>query len=210
MKRICSVLSMLLLTSLAYSQNSNGSDESLIITIKPELGFSLGADYSMVQNFTQKDTFGIYPTTVNNAPGFRMGIFGDIKIQKRFTLMPKFELSLNNSTAEENNVVYSLNPAVLDFMLHGKFNFSKRPNKVNAYCAFGPGLSMPISDEDESFPTKRAWTGDATIGVDIELDRFYLSPEFRYGYGLTNISERESWEGLRGSYLSLNLLFTRK
>ena len=212
MIKVCTMLFALFIAGLTYSQDSGSVDkESLTITIKPKFGFNLGADYSLAQNYSSIDTFGIFPSTIYNAPGFRLGVFGDIKIQQRFTLMPKAEISFNYTTVQRDNNTYKLDPVNLDFILHGKINFSKRKNKINSYCAFGPGLRVPLnSDNEENYKTSNALSGDITLGLDIDLDWFYLSPEIRYSHGLTNINEENSWEKIRGSYVSFNLLFTGK
>lgn len=212
MTKMCSVLFALLTSTLTFSQNNDKeNNESLMITVKPQFGFNLGADYSLAQNYTSIDTFGIYPSTIYNAPGFRLGVFGDIKIQQRFTLMPKAELSFNYTTLQEQNNSYKLDPANLDFMLHGKINFSKRDKKLNPYCAFGPGLRVPLNGgEDVNYNTSSAWSGDISIGIDLDLNWFYLSPEVRYSHGLTNIKTGDSWSKIRGSYVAFNLLFTGK
>lgn len=212
MTKICAVLFALLMMTLSFSQKSDQEkNETLIITVKPQFGFNLGADYSLAQNYTSIDTFGIYPSTIYNSPGFRLGVFGDIKIQQRFTLMPKAELSFNFTKIQEQNNTYKLDPANLDFMLHGKINFSKRNKKLNPYCAFGQGLRVPVNDGEEgNYNTSSAWSGDISIGIDLDLNWFYLSPEVRYSQGLTNIKTEDSWSKIRGSYVAFNLLFTGK
>lgn len=202
----------MLISTLTFSQNSDEEKkESLIIIIKPQFGFNLGADYSLAQSYTSIDTFGIYPPTIYNAPGFRLGVFGGIKIQQRFKLMTKAELSFNYTTLQEKNKTYKLDPSNLHFMIHGKINFSKRDKKLNPYCAFGPGLRVPLnSNEDGNYNTISAWSGDISIGIDLDLNWFYVSPEIRYSYGLTNLKAENSWNKIRGSYVSFNLLFTGK
>lgn len=88
---------------------------------------------------------GMQPSSINNAHGFRLGIFGDIKIQNRFTLMPKAEISFNNTTVQENNKTYNLDPVNLDFLLHAKINFIEREKKFNPYCTFGSELRVSIN-----------------------------------------------------------------
>jgi len=206
------VLFVLSISVFAYSQDTNSVEkESLIITIKPSLGFNVGAGYSLVNNYTALDTFGIYPTTVSIGPGFRLGIFGELKIQQRFTLSYKSELSFSSVSIRQGNETYKLNPVNLDFMLHGKFNFKKRDSKVNPYSYFGPALRVPLNGQSEDyFETKKSWSGDIAIGLDIDLGSFYLSPEIRFSGGLTNIMKEESWEKLRGSYAAFVLNFTGK
>ena len=137
MKLLNTVFFTLIFAGITYSQKTDSQDkESLVITIKPSFGFNVGADYSLVNNYSSKDTFAIYPSTVYNAPGFRLGVFADIKIQKRFTLSPKAELSFNYATIIQNNETYKLDPINLSFMFHGKFNLfikPKDPKELNLY-----------------------------------------------------------------------------
>ena len=209
---MCSVLVALLISVITFSQNNDPNNkESQISTIKSQFGFNLGADYSLAQNFTSIDTFGVYPSSIYNALGIRLGVFGDIKIQQRITLLPKAELSLNYTTLEEENNTYKLGPANLYFMFHGKINFSKRDKKVNPYAAFGPGMRVPLNSNKEGvYNTVSAWSGDISMGLDLDLNWFYLSPEIRFSHGLTNIKAEDSWHKIRGSYIAFNLLFTGK
>ena len=212
MIKICSVLFALLMPFLTFSQDTGSENkESLTITIKPKFGFNIGADYSLAQNYSSVDSLRTYPSSIYNAPGFRLGVFGDIKIQQRFTLMPKAELSFNYATVQYNANTYKLDPLNLNFMLHGKINFTNRENKINPYCTFGPGLRLPLNGNDGgNYNTNSAWSADVALGLDFDLDWFYLSPEIRYSYGLTNIKAEDSWEKIRGSYVAFNLLFTGK
>jgi hypothetical protein len=76
MIRSCSVFFALLISVCAFKQESDSANkETLIITLKPKFGFNLGADYSLAQNYCSTDTFGIYPSTFYNTPGFRLGVF---------------------------------------------------------------------------------------------------------------------------------------
>lgn len=201
-----------LVANVVFGQNPNTEKEgSLIITIKPKAGFTLGSHYTLVNNYIDIDTFTIYPTSVSNAPGFRLGVFGDIKIQQRFTLIPRAELSFNYTKAQVNSETLKLDPFNLDFMLHAKWNFLKRDSKVNPYGYLGPGLRVPISgNSSDNFNTKSAWSGDLAFGVDFELNSFYISPEIRLSNGISNIKEDDNWEKLRGSYVAFAISFTGK
>ena len=212
MRKISSLLFAFILSGYSYSQTNDSIEkESLIITVKPSLGFNIGADYSLVKNYSSIDSFAAYPTSVYNAPGFRLGVFGDVKIQERFTLIPRAELSFNFTTVQQNGETLKLDPFNLDFMLHAKWNFKKRDSKVNPYCYLGPGLRVPLNSNSEgNFDTKKAWSGDISLGLDLELKWFYLSPEIRYSHGLQNIKNEDSWEKIRGSYTAFVLSFTGK
>ena len=212
MIKLCSFIVASIVSVYCYSQtNDSNEKESLIITITPNLGFNMGGDYSLVKNYSCIDSFAKYPTTVYNAPGFRIGVFGELKIQERFTLISRAELSINYTTVEQNGKILKLDPFNLDFMLHAKWNFSKRDSKVNPYCYLGPGLRVPFSgNSEDNFDTRRALSGDISLGLDIDLKWFYLSPEIRYSHGLKNIKTENSWEKLRGSYTAFILNFTGK
>ncbi len=212
MKKLILLLFAFCVTAHTYSQNTEErKKESLIITVTPRFGFNAGADYSITNNYTALDTFAIYPSTIHNGPGARMGMFGELKIQQRFTLSFKSELSYSSATIMQDSTTYNLNPINLDFMLHGKFNFRKRGAKVNPYTYFGPALRTPINGQSQdNFETKRSWSGDIAFGLDIDLGSLYISPEIRYSRGLSNIKKEETWEKLRSSYVAFVLNFTLK
>ena len=76
MIKLCSFIVASIVSVYCYSQtNDSNEKESLIITITPNLGFNMGGDYSLVKNYSCIDSFAKYPTTVHNAPGFRIGVF---------------------------------------------------------------------------------------------------------------------------------------
>ena len=217
MKLFNTVFFALICTGISYSQESDTlTKESSAIRIKPSFGFNLGVDYSLVNNYSSNISFASFPTTVYNAPGFRLGVFGDIKIQERFTLIPRGELSFNYSTAQQNGVTVKLDPFILDFMLHSKWNFLKRNRntKVNPYCYLGPAIRVPVNplngNSEDYYDTKSAWSGDVAFGLDIDLGLFYFSPEIRLSAGLSNIKKEDSWEKLSGSYTALVFNFTGK
>lgn len=211
MKHICLLFFAFTLSSHLHSQVSEPYKKSDLITVKPTFGFNLGVDYSLISQFTSIDTFGIFPSSINNAPGFRFGIFGGLKIQQRFTLSGKSELALNSSTIFHDSETQKLNPANLGLMLHGKFNLKKGQPKTNPYLYFGPALIVPLDKTPgTNFKTKSAWSADFAIGLDIDLHFIYFSPELRFSGGLTNIRDDNSWEKLRGSYAAFVLSFTGK
>lgn len=212
MIKLSSLIFATIVSGYCYSQTNDSKEkESLMITITPNLGFNIGGDYSLVQNYSSIDSFAAYPASVYNAPGFRLGVFGDVKIQERFTLIPIAELSFNFTTVQQNGETLNLDPLNLDFMLHAKWNFKKRDSKVNPYCYLGPGLRVPLNGNSQgNFDTKKALSGNISLGLDIELKGFYLSPEIRYSHGLQNIKNEGSWEKLRGSYTAFVLSFTGK
>jgi hypothetical protein len=200
------------IAGIGFTQTSGQTvKESTTITVRPAFGFNLGVDYSLISNMTPSGEPLLCSPVINNGLGFRLGVFGDLKIQERFSLSQKVELSFNSTTLEHNNQTKELDPVNLNFMLHGKYNLGKKVSKVNPYFYFGPALRIPLENNSAgSIETKISWYGDVALGLDIDFGVFYISPEFRFSRGLTNMRKDESAGKLRSSYAAFVLNFTGK
>jgi hypothetical protein len=51
---------------------------------------------------------------IKNAPGFRLGVFAEFPISKRWAVSPKTELSFNYGRVIINDVGYRVDPVNLD------------------------------------------------------------------------------------------------
>ena len=100
------------IAGIGFTQTSGQTvKESTTITVRPAFGFNLGVDYSLVSNMTPSGEPLLCSPVINNGPGFRLGVFGDLKIQERFSLSQKVELSFqfeqlwSSTTIKQRNLI---------------------------------------------------------------------------------------------------------
>ncbi len=174
---------------------------------KPLFGFNFGLNQSAIYNSNAVDELQI-----KNAPGFRLGVFAEFPISKRWAVSPKTELSFNYSNVIINDVRYRVDPVNLDFMLHLKHKFKWNNDRVQPFMNFGPNLRTPLNSNFEGtyLDTKVSLAADFGFGVQIDLKHFYFSPELRFSGGLTDIRKNPSGNMLRGSNAVLMLNFSGK
>ena len=67
------------IAGIGFTQTSGQTvKESTTITVRPAFGFNLGVDYSLVSNMTPSGEPLLCSPVINNGPGFRLGVFGDL------------------------------------------------------------------------------------------------------------------------------------
>jgi hypothetical protein len=202
MKRISSMLLALIFTGLTYAQESD-----IATKYKPLLGFNFGLNQSVIYNSNAVDELQI-----KNAPGFRLGVFAEFPISKRWAVSPKTELSFNYGRVLINDIGYRVDPVNLDLILHFKHKFKSYDGNVKPFINFGPNFRTPLNSNFEGayLDTKLSLAADFGFGLEIDLNHFYLSPELRFSGGLTDIRQYPSGNILRGSNAVLTLNFTGK
>ena len=155
----------------------------------------------------------IYPNSnvsFSNDLGFRLGVLADYTVSKNFSISPKAELSLNNSTinltqADGSVSEFDVMPISLEFMTH--FIVKKNNKKLKPYLTLGPNFKIPISIENDvpktTLPTKSFLAFDFGIGMNKSYTYFNLSPEIIYSFGLMNIDQNAVVNSLNFHNISL-------
>jgi hypothetical protein len=194
---------MLLVFCFTFSGFAQEGDS--ISKRKPNFGFNLGANYTALYNSNAIDEL-----TINNAPGFRFGVFAEFPISKRWYISPKSELSFNYSSVVENDVKYRVDPYNLNFMAHFKYLIKGYDNNLKPYITFGPNLRTPIQNsfENATYDTKVAFNMDFAFGVQIKTKHVLISPELRFSGGITDIRRNPEGKTLRGSNASFVINFS--
>lgn len=202
MKSTSSMLLTLFFTGVMYTQESDETSK-----YKPLFGFNFGLNQSAIYNSNAVDELQI-----KNAPGFRLGVFAEFPISKRWAVSPKTELSFNYGRVTINDLGYKVDPVNLDLMVHFKHKFKWDEGRVQPYMNFGPNFRTPLNSNFEGahLDTKVSLAADFGFGLQIDLKHFYFSPELRFSGGLTDIRTNPSGTVLRGSNAVLSFNFSGK
>ena len=203
MIKYCYTAILLLFSGITFAQESEIQQESS----RFNFGFSLGANYSLLYNNEDTDDL-----TIQNAPGYRLGLLSEYELADNWTIQSKAELSFNFGRIETNNINYRVDPNNMDFMLHIKHRFNGFDGKAKPFCYFGPSLRFPLNPQSEilTLDTKPSFALDFGFGVDIQTKKFYISPEIRFTGGLTDIRNQPSGNSLRGSNAAIIISFSSK
>jgi hypothetical protein len=201
MLRISSLLFTTLFCLYSFSQESTENEK-----YKPTFGFNFGLNYSLLYQKNPTDL------SIQNAPGFRMGVHADFPIGKYLSIAPKSELSFNYGRIFQNDINYRVDPYNLDFMLHLNYRMKGYDGKVRPYCYIGPALRVPLKgDLSGNFLDTRPTLGyDFALGMNIELKHFFISPELRFTGGLMDIRNTPGGNTLRSSNVALIINFSSK
>lgn len=202
MRRSSFMLLIILASSGAYAQICDST-----LKYKPLFGFNIGLNQSAIFNSNAVDEIQIM-----NAPGFRLGIFTEFPISKRWAASPKTELSFNYGKVNIDGTNYRVDPYNLDFILHFKHKFNYSHGKVQPYMNIGPNIRTPLNSKFEGtyLDTKTSIAADFGFGLEIDANYFLIAPELRFSAGLTDIRRNPSGNILRGSNAVLSLNFIGK
>lgn len=182
MRKIVVNAMMMFLCANVYCQNQESKHNI-------KFGFNLGLNYSNIQVRNADPAVQYF-----NSEGFRLGILLDWKLTKHLSFSPKAETSINNpkvlvTSSSNERKFYQVFPTLFEFALHLTYKFSN--NNTTPYLLFGPTYKL-----QNSFGRKKsdyaAWGSDIAIdlgfGLDKKLTFFNIAPEFRYSFGLINLS----------------------
>jgi hypothetical protein len=185
-------------------QSQTESDQKL------KFGFNIGMNYSMIKMYTgdPRPSFEIVPF---NGIGFRMGILADYRLTKFASFVPKAEISFSEGglryielTGEKNN--RTLNPVTIDLSPHFQFYLSEK--SARPYILLGGSAQIPLPDPKKPNDIYgNNFTIDIGLGLEKTLKFFNLSPEFRYSYGFSDLSDSIFLRDLRRHNVTLVLNF---
>lgn len=168
-------------------------------------GFSFGINRSNLQFGTTQEN----GDQIVNGMGYRLGVASELRMGKRFVLTPKADLSFNAGQLNQSNTNYAVSASSLELMGHLKYRFMK--SNFSPYMLAGPNYRIPLVNRNENtVPTRNDLAIDVGLGLDIPLIGFKMSPEVRYSYGLTNITNSEAFSDLNYHNIAVSLIFTGK
>jgi hypothetical protein len=196
MNRIQSIL-----VALAIAQTFNFSAQENSDPKKLAFGFNFGLNYSQLYNGKATDELGLH----NNA-GFRLGVISSYRLNDKYSLLPKAELSFNNGTVTKDLTRYTIYKSSLDAMVHFKYSFGSRKNKL--YLFAGPVFRIPLNDQSADFQTKASLALDCGFGMDFVTKNFKISPELRISGGLMDVRANPTGNQLRFSNFALIINFS--
>jgi len=168
-------------------------------------GFSFGLNRSNLQfGSAQEDGDQIV-----NGLGYRLGIVSELRLGKRFVISPKADLSFNAGQINQSNTDYAVSASSLELMGHLKYRIMK--SNFSPYILAGPNYRVPLETRnDNTVPTRNDLAIDVGVGLDIPFIGFKMSPELRYSYGLTNITNSDEFSDLNYHNIAVSLIFTGK
>jgi hypothetical protein len=168
-------------------------------------GFSFGLNRSNLQ-FGSAQQNG---DQITNGLGYRLGLVSELRLGKRFVITPKADLSFNAGQVSQSNTDYAVSASSLELMGHLKYRFAK--SNFSPYVLAGPNYRMPLNTRSDNFvPTRNDLAIDVGMGLDIPLIGFKISPEVRYSYGLTNVTNSDAFSDLNHHNIAISLIFTGK
>jgi hypothetical protein len=175
--------------------------------IKPKVlgfGFDFGINRSNL-------SFGSEPLngqTLTNDLGYRLGLVSELRMGRKFALLPKAELSFNAGRLESNNESFKVSPVNLELIGHLKYNFLRTP--FSPYIIAGANWRLPIvnGSSDDRIPTENNVALDAGIGLTVPIAGIRVSPELRYSFGLNDITSHLP-EDIRHNNIAIVLIFSK-
>ena len=185
----------------ALKCGSTGDRDRKIATF----GFSFGLNRSNLQFGSAQES----GDQIVNGLGYRLGVVSELRLGKRFVISPKADLSFNAGQINQSNTEYSVSASSLELMGHLKYRMMKA--NFSPYILAGPNYRVPLETRnDNTVPTRNDLAIDVGVGLDIPLIGFKMSPELRYSYGLTNITNSEEFSDLNYHNIAISLIFTGK
>jgi len=174
---------------------------------KLRFGFNIGSNYSALN--IKKTSSKPGDIVQYNGLGFRIGIVAEFVFNKRFSFVPKYEMSFNetgllviNTNGEQQNL--QIYPVTMELNPHLVYNLNNK--KCKPYLLAGSSIKTPITKNYDPYwsPVKTtAICIDLGFGVDKALDYFNFSPEIRYSYGINNISNVEGVKNMHFHCVSI-------
>ncbi len=168
-------------------------------------GFSFGVNRSNLQFGAAQEN----GDQIVNGMGYRLGVVSELRLGKRLVISPKADLSFNAGQLNQSNTDYSVSASSLELMGHLKYRMMR--SNFSPYILAGPNYRVPLANRNNNaVPTSSDVAIDVGVGLDIPLIGFKMSPELRYSYGLTNITNSEAFSDLNHHNIALSLIFTGK
>jgi hypothetical protein len=168
-------------------------------------GFSFGVNRSNLQFGAAQEN----GDQIVNGMGYRLGVVSELRLGKRFVVSPKADLSFNAGQLKQANTDFAVSASSLELMAHLKYRMMR--SNFSPYILAGPNYRVPLANRNNNaVPTSSDVAIDVGVGVDIPLIGFKLSPELRYSYGLSNVTNSDAFSDLNHHNIALSLIFTGK
>lgn len=193
MRKYIVIIALLLITSFkAISQNLITVDEKTF-----HFGFALGInamDFGITPSMAET-SYGTYNADVATiAPGFTVGVIGDLRLGNYFNLrtVPAMHLGqrtlsfVNSATREIETLTIKSN--LLNVPLYIKYS-SVRVDNYRPYLIVGGGMSLDLGRERERpiLLQQMDYFVDFGVGWTIYFPFFRLSPEIKFSLGFNNM-----------------------
>lgn len=198
-KIVIFVLSCSILTGIV------AQSDDIEISKKCSFGFNMGINYSSILSKSELPN----NASIQNGPGYRLGILAHFDLSKTIFFSPKAALSFNSGSIDFANIdgthtPYNIMPTSLDAAFH--IGCMDRNKGVSPYFYIGPSISLPIPTDNfnsGTFNTGKNLSVDFGIGLDKGFQHFRFSPELKYSYGLVNINKNPQLQSVYFHNISL-------
>lgn len=178
----------------------NGRDRKIAA-----FGFSFGVNRSNLQFGAAQEN----GDQIVNGMGYRLGVVSELRLGKRLVVSPKADLSFNAGQLNQGNTEYAVSASSLELMGHLKYRMMR--SNFSPYILAGPNYRIPLANRNNNaVPTSSDMAIDVGVGLDIPVIGFKMSPELRYSYGLSNITNSDAFSDLNHHNIALSLIFTGK
>lgn len=164
-------------------------------------GMTLGYNHSNLSIRKNDRSTG----TLINGPGFRFGFNANFQLNEQLSIIPKFEFAFNGSKIEESEMIYKMNPIVMEVMGHVKYKWLLP--SINPYIIVGPNIRMPIQSGTNIY-SNRDVAIDLGAGIDLPISWFSISPEIRYSFGIGKTMEETAFSNIRYHNITCALIFS--
>lgn len=207
MKKLFLLLSVATFSAnLIHSQTENTDP-------KIKFGFNICSNYSYLQLDRSINVPPVREISEFGGAGFKIGILMDLKLNERFSFIPKSEMSFNSAGLsflydDGTRVAKQVLPTTVDLTAPLAIRLG---DKRKSYVLIGPGAKIPLTEKKPGINVSdinaTAFSLDIGFASDRALKYFILSPEIRYSYGLNNLSNIPGISKLQYHSITLALNF---
>jgi hypothetical protein len=169
----------------------------LTVSWKPvgaQVGVAAGLNFESLSDI---EAFSV-KTTFDNASGYHVGLFYDLPLGFVGLRVGAFYRDLGEFDAGDSvqEQLDAIDMTMIDFPVDVRINLSTTP-AVHPYLFGGPVFSLPSTGNELLDGTLESLyiSGNAGIGVALDLGGIRLFPEFRYVVGISNLVKSDAEVG---------------
>lgn len=182
--RLIVIVSFLVL----YSFTTFSQTEDSTKTKHLKLGYNISPNISDVRSGSDlpKDV------TIFNTPNYRMGFWANYSFNDAISISPEVDWSFNEGGfrfSDTSKADYKLMLMSFDFMMH--VIIKKQRESLSPYVLLGPNVRVPVLNNSRAvdFPTRSDVAINLGLGLEKRFKYISFSPELRYTFGFSNISD---------------------
>jgi hypothetical protein len=162
--------------------------------VRAQVGVAAGLNFESLSDI---EAFNV-KTTFDNASGYHVGVFYDLPLGIVGLRIGAFYRDLGEFDAggSVQDQLDTVDMTMVDFPIDLRVNLTTTP-AVKPYIFGGPVLSLPSTGNevlDGSLESLYV-SGNAGIGVALNLGGIRLFPEFRYAIGISNLVKSDAEVG---------------